>query len=360
MAHRIKPDEWVFFWTVIIVLMMFFLLMAIGAANALAEYRPCLDTLAGAQYSKELETIPNHIGIGLFAETFGDAYKVVEKELKRGREVVRVNLLWSDTHSFNSKSLTKAKNLTKKYQTLCKQYPGKLEINPFTEHNLKNPDPWLDQLQSLTTCRIINNPWKGNLSKKYKNEVHGSHAKPGPQYLKNGYNYSCDGTNCFDINFPQMIQKHSQADMVCHWAPWNNLRYRSGDTTPRAQRIKEAKQRKPGKRELESQIYQFTPRSPTKFTKVIKLAKSHADKHDASDQKGNKLLLISTVKTDKIELKRQKKKVCTLQYYGPYDGGGHRYYGKVFGFECGKDLDIEVNGKKEGTLDAGFRCCNFR
>lgn len=330
-----------------------------GAAISQAEQIKCVDTLAAAQYGSELRHIPKEFGIRGFAKKeFGDFFPVAKRELERGRPWVGVNLLWSDTHEFGDKDLPFVTSEAKRYEILCKEYPGKVELITFTEHNLKNPDKYHDIAQAVAPhCRIVNSVWKGAYSKKYKNEVHGEHEAPPLSFGE--YNYSADGDDSTNSNTPADLKKHKRAKVFCVWAPSDNLRYGEKDTASRAQRIAEAADRKPDADMLLSQVYLFSDpgeiQLPPKW-----LVKSHAEKHDKNDLKGNKLLTISPLKADRIELRRKGKTIATLPYYGPFDGGGYRYYWNQFGYKAGAGLKIWMNGKRYGTINGGFRAGSFR
>lgn len=323
---------------------------------AIAQQIPCVDTLAAAQYGNELSHIPVNYGIRGFArKEFGDFYPVARQELQRGRPWVGVNLLWSDTHTYGDKDLKFVTSEAKRYQPLCKQYPGKIELATFTEHNLKNPDKYHDAVKKAAPdCGVVNSIWKGAPSKKYKNEVHGTHKK-----IAGVYNYSYDGTNSTDSNVVADLKEHQNASVFCMWHPRLNLRYGPKDTADRAQRVKEARYRSPNADMLKSLVYLFSNPGTIQVPKNW-LVKTHAEKHDATDIKGDKLLIISPVKASAIELKRNGKQVAKLPYYGTYQGGGYRYYWNKYGYTAGSDLDIVIGNKKYGVANGGFRAPIFR
>lgn len=327
------------------------------ASCAYAEQIKCIDTLAAAQYGQELKHIPVEYGIRGFAKKeFGDFYPVARKELERGRVWVGVNLLWSDTHTFGQKDMAFVLKEAKRYQPLCTFYPGRIELTTFTEHNLLDPDKFHDQVAKVAPdCEIVNSVWKGALSKKYKNEVHGNHAKPN----KGRYNYSYDGTNSVDSNVVAMLDRHKDAEVFCMWHPRLNLRWRDKDTANRVQRVREAKERSPDRNMLHSLTYLFLPPGPISIPKNW-LVKSHAEKHDANDAKGDKLLIISPVKAPAIVLKRDGVELARLPYYGSFEGGGYRYYWNRFGYVAGPRLEVLIGKKKYGTINGGFRAPTFR
>lgn len=328
----------------------------IKLAQPAATPTPCVDTLAAPQYPKELQAIPLNYAIGGFAKTFGDFFPVAKKELDRGRKYIRVNLQWCDNH--NCWDIKGAEKEARRYQILCRAFPDRIiEISPFTEHNLPSSklDKYLDTIQAnAPNCRVINTPWKGALSKKYKNEIHGNHSiPPGP------YNYSYDGTNTVDSDVKADLQKHSRAELFCVWHPRLNLKYSMKDPAGRPQRIKEAKVRSPNKDFLLSLVYLFTEKGPFNIPKNW-LVKSHAERHQAVDSKGDKLLIIAPIRADAVTLKRAGREVAKLPYYAPFDGGGFRYYWNKLAYHAGRSLDVFIGKKQYGTINPGFRGPTFR
>lgn len=305
-----------------------------------------LDLLAGAKYKKEaINNLPAGWALGIFAEAFGDAFSVVEAALKKGCPLVRVQLLWSDTHSFGDKDIPKLKKLGRQYAPLAEKYRDKVELSFFCEHNVSNPDKYGDILQSVAPfARIVNCPWKGKLSTKYKNEIHGKLTS-----LNGPYNFSFDGTNCVDTDMETYKASHKNAEVFFFWWCRFNLKWSMKDDTPRPNR-----NAKPTKDGIKSIVYLASDKGDTKVLKKW-IIKSHSEKHNATDAKGDKLLIISPIKASEIVLKRSGRVVGRLKYYGPYSEGGHRYYSASWGYELGKSLEVWIGSKQYGVISAGFR-----
>lgn len=338
------------------------------------QQKKCIDTLACVKYPKELRAIPNEFSIGVFDEAFGgNAAKVIDDEFKAGRSHIRVNLLWSDSHSYGDGNIKYITKRSKVYNKICLKYPGQtLQIAPFTEHNI--PANKIDKYLSIVKANApncgkpVNSVWNGGFTKNpaFENEVHGT--KKDPKIPGVSYSYSYDGSNSVDSNVTQKLEDHSKASRFCMWHPRLNLRYRMKDPAPRSQRIKEAKDRKPSKDLLESLVYLFSGRGnvslPPKW-----LQKSHADKHDKNDLKGDKLLFITPIKklnkkgkVQPVVLKYNEtgKKAGTCNYYGPFEDGRSRYYCPVMGYKYGPDLGVYISGTKYGNANGGFRLGDYR
>lgn len=311
-----------------------------------------LDLLGSAKYKRvALMGLPKGWALGGFAETFGDFFPVAEGALKRGCPHVRVHLLWSDSHSFSDDDIPKVRKLSKKYNALAHKYPAaRIEISCFCEHQLSKPDKYHDIVQNeAPDCFPVNTPWRGAESQKYKNEHHGTEARASTRY-----NFSFDGSDCTNADVEKCKNVHKNADVLFFWAPRFNLKWSMKDDTPRPKRTA-----KPSKEYIESIVYLGTSKGVTSVPKGW-LIKSHAEKHSATDVKGDKLLIIATQKVDVIHLKRGKKIIDTLRYFGPFDGGGHRYYSTKFGFHAGANLEMWLNGKKHGYCNGGFRDGSYR
>lgn len=332
-----------------------FSLALVGYAHT--EQIQCHDVLASSQYPQPVLKSKLKCIRG-FEYAFGKSFQPLATNfLASGKRYLGVNCLWSDTHQFGDKDIPLLRKCASDYAKIIEQFPHvDLELTPFTEHNLSNPDKYLDIAQAeCPKCTIVNSVYKGAFSKRYKSEVHGTHAAP-----KEGrYNYSFDGTNAVDSDVKSVLQKHSKAERFYLWHPRYNLRYRDKDTTPRPQRIKEAKDRSPTPDFIASIDWLFGVKEPYKIPKNW-LVKSHAEKHDKNDLKGDKLLIISPIKADQVSLKRGGKEACKLRYYGPFDGGGFRFYSSTMGHQCGANLDVFIGKKKFGTINGGFRSPPYR
>jgi len=322
----------------------------------------CLDTLGIAAYPSMAKQIPLNIMIRGFHKTFGDYLKVMRKELARGRPVIGVGGPWND-HIHGDSDIPEIKKLGAELKSMLAAYPGKkIYWSVFVEHNLNNFDKYGDIAQAACPqCIIVNSVYKGSFSKKYQNEVHGSSKKPTGVFLVPGVSYSSDGSNSPDQNFTKIVRDFKDAVFVCGWHWSFNLFYGASDPASRATRIKEKKERKPTKDIINSIIYLFLEPGQMNLSSKIYLLKSHAEKHDFQDTKGNKMMIITKVKTAFVEFRKQGFNI-KLPLFGSFSGCKNcwRYYWTQFGFKAGEALDVIINGKKEGTVNGGVRCCHYQ
>lgn len=195
-----------------------------------------LDLLALARYPQEAyKWFPYGMALGVFARTFGDSLPIVNQLVhEKGIPLVRVQLLWSDTHQFGDGDVRFIKREAERWNQLAsKKRNCVFELSPFCEHNLKAPDKYLKIVEDAAPdCRAVNVPFMGAMSNRYKNEVHGDHPKPkrGP------YNYSHDGTNGLDVNVDAFKKRHKGADVFFLWHYTFNCKKSVDDRTPRDQR----------------------------------------------------------------------------------------------------------------------------
>lgn len=299
-----------------------------------------------------VKSFPKGYALGAFATTFGDAYTSVEAIVKTGRcPVVRMQLVWDDNHAYGDKYIQQIKTLSKKYNKLAIKYSNvKFFLSPFCEHNLKNPDKYLDIVQqNAPICTPVNTIWKGKLSNKYINEIHSDNQIIDDEGF--GYFFSFDGKSCVDADVMKVKKLHEEADIFFYWSARFNGKENDADKTPRPQRKKW-----PSKEYIQSVIYLAENNKGDVELPKKWLLKTHSEKED-------KPVIICPLKAPKLELMKDNKIVDILYYYGTYLDGRHRYYSKKWGYQTSQKYGIcEVwgNGKKIGTLNPAFREGEYR
>lgn len=323
-----------------------------------------LDFLALPKYENVvLREFPNGWALGCFAETFGDAFPSVRKVLETGRcPHVRIHLLWSDTHTFGTNDIPTIRALARKYERLATRFPSvRVELSPFCEHNIPNPDPYLGIInQEAPSCIPINTPWQGGISRRYKNEIHGDHKKP-----RGKYNFSFDGTSAVDADVQSYKRKHKDADIFFFWVPQFNGKKNASDPTPRPER-----RAWPTSELIDSVIYLRKKRGKVSFA-APRLWKSHADQHEVPPEpRALKPVIIIPEKVPELILRASNGQVvATAPYYGPYTGGGHRYYLPDFGYLVAEKavriqgspvVQVYAKNKLIGTVNPAFRAGIFR
>jgi len=313
-----------------------------------------IDTLGGAKYPDVVRKIAGpDVAIGGFDNTFGPFLPVAEKALAKGSPVVRIQMLWSDSHQFGVSDIPKISKIARQYEQLARKHIGqRLELSPFCEHNLNDPDRYLDIVQGeAPSCYAVNTPWKGAFSTRYKNEIHGTKKPP-----KGEYNFSYDGLDCFNSDAQSFKDMHERAKVFFWWFSQCNGRMTSADNTPRPQR-----KAWPDVKLCQSALYMNDDRGPAKLPRNW-LWKSHAEqKKPEGDPRANKPVLITPLKVDRFQLVNSSGKVVlTLPYYGSFVDGRHRYYSSKYGMELGPNLALRAKGKDWGVVNAGFRFGGFR
>lgn len=297
--------------------------------------RYCLDVLGAAQYqSVVFNTVPKNIGLGVFAEEFGNAFPFVTQAIKKGYEFIRVQLIWDDAHLYGDKDIPKLRELCPKYQELAKQYPSvKIALSPFCEHNLAAPDKYLDLVKTLApTCEVVNTIWKGKISTKYKNEIHGEKAKA----IKTPFSFSYDGSDCIDDDIGTMQQEMQKCQEFYYWRPRFNLHKTEDDPQRNSP---------PDSVYMKQVVALCQDKGETELPK-LNIWKPVSEK--------NKPVFITSIRSPRVLLKRNNKVVATLPLYGAYEGGGFRYYSKKQGYDIGK-VEVHINNKKIGNINAPFR-----
>lgn len=187
-----------------------------------------MDYLGGAKYPDVvLKAHPRGWAAGFFAREFGDVYPLVQKLANSGKcPLIRIQLVWDGTHKYGDRLLPNAIKEARRYEKLAGH--SHIQLSPFCEHNHAAPDKYLDAVRAVApSCEIINTPWKGAWSKRYKNETH------TPAKSSAAHNFSYDGIDVFTLP-PSAIARPSE--ILFLWTPALNGKRFLEDKTPIAQR----------------------------------------------------------------------------------------------------------------------------
>lgn len=313
-----------------------------------------IDTLAGVKYKQVLRALPPECALGFFAETFGDAYELVAKKLKRGHPV-RVQLCWSDTHQYGTKELKRAKELMFKYKPLTEKYEN-LYISPFCENHRQDMDKVLDELSAIAPqAKLVNSSLpEGSLSKKYINEIHGTDLRiPSGRYF-----YSYDGTACVDSNIEKMKERHKKAELFMMWTYQCNGKCNEKDKTPRSSRKAWA-----NKDLLRSLWVLHKGKDSSASLSKRHLWKSHAEQTKNQplemEPRACKPVCITPEKVPYLELKRGGKVIAKSSKAYSYADGRWRYYLDKYGWTYGV-CKLWAGDKMLGVVDGGFRENEYR
>ena len=323
-----------------------------------------LDFLGLAKFKDvAFREFPEGWALGFFDNTFGDALPAAERIIASGRcPLIRVHLLWSDRHSFGDSDIKKVRKLSRKYQALKQRHPNLIvEISPFCEHNLKNPDKYLDIVkQEAPDCIPVNTPDKGAFSKRYKNETHHSSKRPAGKY-----NFSYDGISAVDADVMRDKKTHSGADVFFFWIPQFNGRKTTKDTTPRPQR-----KAWPTSELIDSVIYLRKDSGVVTLPKNY-LLKSHAEQHTTpAEPRAFKPVFIIPQKVNRVELVARNGQVIAVSSGPqPYEDGRWRYYFSQYGYQISEKaariqgdglVTAKIGNQQKFKLNAAFRGGSFR
>lgn len=328
-----------------------------------------LDFLGLPKYGDAaINNFPQDWAVGCFATTFGDAYPWLDKLFATGKcTQARIHLCWSPTHQYGDFNIPEITQLSHRYDTLAVKYPNvKIELSPFCEHQLKNPDKYLQIVQQQAPhCSLpVNCPENGVWSATFKNEVH---ASGGPLH-GGGYNWSDDGGirghDIIDYNVTGLKNIHNTSDVFYFWAARFNGYYhmpKKGDD-PIAIANRHGW---PDAKFIRAVSFLATDKGNTHLPHKW-IVKSNSENHGTGDTKAEKLCLISPLqshnKTIALRL-RSGALIDSLEFFGSYDDGGFRYYSKHMGYEVaqlalksqGDSLvNVFMDGKQYGTINPSF------
>lgn len=283
-------------------------------------------------------TIPPNTALGFLQYTFGDAFPAARQCLKTGKvSAFRVhcsngpcarnrNCDTEEPKANDLKSLTKC---AVNAQSLYNDFGKPCYISPRVEHDEKDKklvNQWFSVIKAnAPNCIPVISAFTGYAPPGIMAEKHGNSAY--------GAIISNDGQSIFDANSDQYSQ--SASEIQFNWTNRDNLRV-SGEKTFTKPK-KRSKSKRLTKLELIQKIRLLNksaakPADP-KFCKTIKdvpsneIHKPNAEDYDNGDVRGGRPLLISRMNADRFDiLDPSGKKIGCFKKYGPFDGGGSRFY----------------------------------
>lgn len=328
-----------------------------------------LDQLGIAKYGN-LAALEHPMGwaLGAFSNTFGDALPAVEKVIKTGRcPRVRLHLGWDDLH--RDIPVTTLEKEAKRVAKLVQRYPLiEWRISGQCEHTSNKARIQAVRAKVLKVMpsyvSYVNSPLVshgGALLSDCINEVHGS----GARAPAGRFDFSFDGSNCVDSDVTAIKARLKRAETFYFWNCQANGRLKEDDTTPRPKR-----KAFPTSHEIESWVYLANERGAVQLPKGW-LIKSHSDRHQTPPEpRAGKPVCIVPIKASALEfIASNGQLIAKAPYYGPYSGGGHRYYVPEFGYLLSEKairvsgspvVKVRANGKLYGTVNLAFRQGSFR
>jgi hypothetical protein len=331
-----------------------------------------LDFLGGAKYSDLIQReMPEQWIMGVFTSTFGDALPVVTQVAQEGRASgIRLNLAWSDSHTFKPSDFAKIAKEAKRFAPVVKRFPNlKWYVSGATEHQLDGAQAFklCDMvIAELPDATYVNQPWEGRGAFLQRsdvvNETHGDKAKPAPTFR---YAFSCDGSDCFDFDIESKKKQFKGAEYFMMWTSQCNGRMKADDKTPRPQR-----KAWPTGQLIDAMIYLHRDQGAVSLPKGY-LVKPKSDQHMVpAEPRALKPVIICPVKADRLELVADNGQVIHISSKPqPFADGRFRYYFDQYGYQIAEKAvrihgkataSLRVGRKIVGTLNPAFRQGGFR
>ncbi len=330
-----------------------------------------LDFLGLAQYSHiATSNFPNGWALGVFSSTFGDSRPAVERLLRTGKpSAVRVHLMWKDLHNFRRADFPQIVKEAGGWRSLVETYPNvKWYFSGACEHkmNAKAANELSSKVLNVLPQGVIyvNTPMEGGediIGPNRINERHGAKAKK----KRATDQFSFDGSSCVDADVETIKTKFNTDHIFFFWEPRFNGRWETNDMTPRPQR-----QGWPDAKLIRSVCALANNKGLLRELPKGWIYKSHSENHGNGDMRAEKPVMISPLKTSAISLKLSDgTAIAKLSYYGPFDGGGHRYYASKWGYELTEtaqaaqgDPRVQVWAERRqiGLINPAFRAGTYR
>lgn len=217
------------------------------------------------------------------------------------------------------------------YCNLFLAYPDvELEMSPTLEHNL-TPKAFKRQAKVITTfcprARVVENPVGGVRTSGggFKVERHGVKAT-----VSAPCNASLDGDSVEDINLPAYKRKFEKCESTYVWSRVLNCRLASGSfVDPRSR-----KRNCPSRDHMRTLFEYLKPLGEAPMVvgcrdiTTPRLFKPFGDDKGIGDIRANKPLYLTPYLDDLVTVHdaESNKLIGGLEYFGPFDGGGQRYY----------------------------------
>lgn len=314
-----------------------------------------LDVLAGVRYQQLiLDHFPANWGIGIFSNTFGDAYPLLDKLLAKGHTpFVRLQLLWSDTHSFSPADFPTIVHEAQRFVPLMHKYPHvDWYLSGACEHGLGPIDAAkLATLveQAAPQARYINTPLPtGAIVPGTITEGHGGGM---PRHLP--YSFSYDGSGAEDSDVETIKENFAFGEYFLFWTYRLNGHYNAHDTSDRQHR-----DGWPDVDVFNRLTYLHNNKGRTMLPDNW-LYKSVGEESKTDPKSGHPVFIIP-VHASHVELHAHGKLVHSFPNFNDnYTDGRARYYGDgTPGYKLAKAYglcDVVVDGTKYGVIDPGFR-----
>lgn len=321
-----------------------------------------LDTLLVGHYkSVALHNWPLNFAGGAFALEGGDIYEWVDNLLATGKcPAFRGQLVWHGTHLYSDSDIPNITHLSQRYEQLALKYPDKkIYLSPFCEaKNIATPDRYLNIVaHNAPHCIPVWCSINGVYSHKYMNEVHGGGPPLAGNYIRSGdggIKVGASQHDDIDLDITHEKEKHSSCEIFFIWNCDFNGHYSMNDKPTSIDK----RTGWPAAKDFHAAAYLATERGNVHMDNHW-LLKSNSELHGPNDDKGNKLMFIAPIHSDKVVLKRHGKVVDILHRVMPdYVDGRARYYSQHQGWEIGANVEVWIDGKQHGNVNCGFRTGN--
>lgn len=327
------------------------------------------DVLGAAMYCDTYLQAPKRPAVSTLLNTFGDPLPCIEKAIQQGVKHVQVDLIdatcWRNNvcppgvpHPTNLRAIERRATRVSK---LAGNYPGvEFWVSPALEHDVKDPvtvnKMCAAAIKGCPKCKCINSPFTGARPKDIKLELHGNNVQ--------AFSVSNDGASIFDSN---SVKYRLNGDrFVFAWFPEMNLRF-TGEKTFTPPKLRKC-QPKPELFE-QANLLLNKPEEKAKFPSVCvknrdlierELVKTNAESYCNDDPRGNKMLFITKLKKDRLEIiDKQGKNIGCLKYYGKYTEAG---YNRFYIGTCSKQNPVELYKQAKGEwafIKNGEQCIRF-
>lgn len=323
----------------------------------------CVDSLGGVKFPEVMAKLPSKYGTGYFFEEFGDARKLIEKEAKLGRAMLRIQGLWAGkSHNYTDAHRKKSLQIAAILNQIAASSGRKIYYSPFCEH--KKDSAYMSKLLTEIKTKFpnlipVNSPVSGGQwVNGFVNEIHHNDKPSGMP--KGEYIYSMDGLHQPDCNIEKYKDKYLYDPNCIAFFVWALQHNCKPNNKPENNIPPKQRTAKPSHELNMSLIFQIENKKQKVSLNKGWISKTHSEQHKPVEPSANKLVLVTPRGK---AFKKVKVGKYDLRDGGFYTDSGQKrqtWRSALWAYQAGRVVQVIADGKLVGTIDLPFRENEYR
>jgi hypothetical protein len=316
-----------------------------------------VDTLGGVKYPEVIAKLPKKYATGFFYEEFGDARKLIQKEAKSGRAMLRIQGLWAgSSHNYGESHRKRSLQIAKELSKIAVATDRIIYYSPFCEHkkDAAYMSKLLNEIDLLPNLIPVNSPISGGQwVTGFINEIHHNDKPAGMP--KGQYIFSMDGLHQPNCNIEIYKAKYLNDPNCIAFYVWALQHNCKPNSKPESNIPPKQRQTKPSPDLDKSLIFQIENAKQKVSLAKGWTAKTHSEQHKPVEPTANKFVLVTP---KGVACKRVKVGKYDLRDGGFYTDSGQKrqtWRSNFWAYKAGRVVQVIADGKLIGTIDLPFR-----